>query len=122
MDLEKTENNNRMKPLDETPEQFYNQTDSAYLRIQYVPEVKGFKFTVRNESYHSLSDASQVDEGLAALSTLIRGLAEVGLNNTGDVYQIGLQAQREDYMLLNTEEIENEEHRDMMLGEPKGVA
>lgn len=113
--------NNRMATLENKPEDFYGQANSAYIRIAYNPAVRGYMFTVRNELFHHVQDASQLDEGMTALATIVRGMVEAALNHTNDVYQLGLEAEKQDFMDINTEEMPAE-HAELLMGEAKGVA
>lgn len=110
-----------IKPTeDANPELFYSQGDSAYIRIQWVNDVQGFKFSVRNQLYHNTESEKALDEGAVALSTLVRGMVEIALQSTGTVYQIGKDAQNRDFIALNTQNMSDKEK--LMLSDPQGRA
>ena len=106
---------------DTSPEEFYNQSNSCYIRVTFDPSVNGFRFAVRNEFVNYLKEGEELTQGHSVLLTLTRGLVEMGIEHTADVYELGLHAQQQDYMQLNTEDMP-EEHRQLMLAIPEGNA
>ena len=106
-------------PLETKPEEFYNQPDSVYLRIQYVPNVRGYKFEVWNQLYHSLADINDLQDDHKMMMTLARGLAEIVMSDPQTVYNVGSNAQNRDFIHHNPELSDDEKK---MFATPQGVA
>lgn len=111
----------RVKPLDTSKEEFYDQSDSAYVRVKYIKEEDGFKFEIRNELYHNTTSYDDLTEGAKALGTLVRGMTEMAIQYPSDVYRIGLQAQNKDFLDITGESMPKE-HANLLKGDPKGSA
>lgn len=111
-------------PEEITAEAFYAQGDSAYIRIQWLEDKQGFRFSVRNQIVYDISERegpeAEVPHGAVALGTLIRGLCELGITQTDAVYMLGKEAQKRDYFHMLTEDLSNEEK--VLLSKPKGNA
>lgn len=71
-------------------EDFFDQTDSLYVRIFYVKEEDGFKFQLWNNMDESLTWGEE-KAGDAALN-LGRGMLEITFTNPGEVSSIGARA------------------------------
>lgn len=71
-----------------TPEQYYNKTDSAYLRIEFISGM-GFRVTLRNEML--LSEDGNTSDG-EFVGAIARGLLEIAYMSGEEVYKTGIRA------------------------------
>lgn len=106
-------------PLETKTEDFYNQADSVYLRIKYVPEVRGYKFEVWNQLFQSLQNIEDLNDDHRMMMTLARGLAEIIMINPQQVYDVGQIAQNRDFIHHN-DGLTDEQKK--LFSNPQGVA
>ena len=71
-----------------TKEEFYGQSDSVYIRVEYVNPI-GFRITIRNEIL--LSQDTDISSG-EFVGALARGLLEVAYKQPEQIHGIGTQA------------------------------
>ena len=106
--------------MEVTPEEYYNQPDCAYIRLQYIPEGEGIKFQVRNEMFYAHTPET-LPEGMVKLATFLRGMLETALVYPYNVYQMGQEAQQLDMIDQQTTDMAKDQ-RDLLKGEPMGNA
>ena len=105
----------KLKQLDITPEEFYGNKDSIYIRCQYMPENRGFKVLIFNQI-----EAKDIHEDLIFMATVCRGMAEAVLTYPADIYEMGRAAQEQD--MQNIRDDIAPEQRDLFDAEPEGSA
>jgi len=97
----------QLKSLELKPEEFYGQKDSFYIRIQYVPNLDGFKFQIWSE----LDDT----EKQQLLFLMGRGLVEACIASPNTFYNIGFQAAEAEAWDMNNKE---EMFKSLLRGKP----
>ncbi len=105
----------KLKQLDITPEEFYGNTDSIYLRCQYIPESRGFKILIFNQIKTEV-----VNEDLIFMATVCRGMAEAALTYPADIYNMGIEAQNRDVEEMKS--TLSTEQKELFDVEPEGSA
>lgn len=80
------------KPIDSTPEEFYNRDDSFYIRLQYFEENEHFKFEVKNPIMNKYEKNEDVPQYLWSLCAFIRGIVEVAMSNPQMLTHLGVKA------------------------------
>lgn len=111
-----------IKETDVSPELFYGDKESCYIRVQYVKDVDGFRFQVRNELINDVENLEDAPKEGMIISAFVRGMLGVAINNSAEIYQIGRRMQEHDKVIAEIETIKDESHRSLMLGEAKGNA
>lgn len=91
----------KIDPIDTPPEEFYNQDDSIYIRLQYFKDTDFFKFEVKNELLQHY-DPNDVPSKIMSLCAYIRGMVEVAMTNPYSISMIGVKA-------MNMDEIDEDE-------------
>lgn len=97
-----------------TPEEFYNDTMSVYIRCTYMPEKSGYKVLVYNQM-----NTEEMGEDQIKLCLLARGLAELAVEQPSEVYEVGYQCALRDTIDTNTDLDDNEKE---LLKNPIGSA
>jgi hypothetical protein len=105
----------KFQQLDITPEEFYGDKQSIYIRCTYKPDIRGFKVMIFNQI-----DVKDVNQDLMFMATLCRGLAAAALQYPADMYELGRQAQENDREELK--ETLSPEQKDLFDAEPGGSA
>lgn len=90
-----------------TIEQYYNQKDSVYLRIEFVPEM-GFRITMRNELL--LSQDADIKSG-EFIGAIARGLLEIGYRSGQEIYTMGMKAAYLDMLEASTKDMNDEQKK-----------
>lgn len=105
----------KLAHLDITAEEFYNNTDSIYIRLTHLPSEHGFKVAMFNQI-----DVKAVNDELIFMATLARGLCEAVLTYPSDMFELGKAAQDKD--IEEIKEHMTPEQRELMDIETKGNA
>jgi hypothetical protein len=112
-----------MSESDISPDEFFNQSDSCYLRVKYIAEADGYNFQILNLAYRMHPEDVDIPQGIVLMGTLVRGLAAVAVTYPGTVYSIGHKEQQNDAMLDLVEgNLSEEAQKNMLLSEPQGSA
>lgn len=106
----------QLKQLDITPEEFYGNTDSIYIRCQYIPDNRGFKILLFNQ----IKAEDYTNEDLIFMATVCRGMAEAALTYPADIFNMGKEAQNRDIEQLR--DTLEPEQKDLFDAEPEGSA
>src|SRR5690348_4433279 len=105
----------KVKALPElTPEEFYNNKDSIYLRLTYDKDQGGYKVLIYNAM-----EVDRIQENEIKMAILVRGLAELALEYPSEVFQTGYAVSMRDQVDLNTDLSESEKD---LLRNPIGTA
>lgn len=88
------------KPIDTPPEEFYNQPDSIYVRLQYFEDTDRFRLEVKNEILAKYSTEEELPAHIMALCAFVRGMLEVSINRASLVTSVGVQAINAENMIL----------------------
>ncbi len=97
-----------------TSEEFHSDKHSIYLRATYIPDQGGFKVFIFNEV--PLED---MDENVVKMAILVRGLAELALEESAEVFEIGYSASMRDQVQFDTNLTDEEK---LLLSNPIGNA
>ncbi len=95
-------------------EEFYNQKDSAYLRVQYLNEKEGFRIIMRNEAL--LSKEVETEHGVM-IGNIARGMLELAYSDPAYVHSLGKHCLSQDIMRASSDNL-SEEHKKVWLSEP----
>ena len=95
-------------PLDA---EFYSQTDSVYMRIQFISDL-GFKISIKNELLLSQDADTKSGEFIGAIA---RGLLEYAYGMGEEVYRTGKRASFQDMLVASSENL-TDEQKDVWLG------
>jgi hypothetical protein len=73
---------------------FYNDKDSIYIRVTYMPEYGGYRVTMFNEI--TAEEGSEHIDNVVKLFVLARGLAEIALVDPQYAFEVGYNVQASD--------------------------
>ena len=105
----------RVKSLPElTPEEFFDEKNSMYLRCTYDKEIGGYRVLIYNNM-----DVSTMEENEIKMAILVRGLAELAIEHPSEVFNIGYSTTMRDQIDLATNL--TDEEKDLMKN-PQGSA
>lgn len=109
----------KTEALDTPPEEFYNQPDSIYVKLQYFEDTDMFRFEVKNELL-SKFDKENVPPKIMSLCAYIRGMVELALAEPHLTASIGIKAMNAE--VDNAPDGLSDEQKDLFNTTPAGNA
>lgn len=96
-------------------EEFYEKTDSCYLRIQYIGDTDTFRIIMRNEALLS----KEVEEPKGQMvGSIARGMLELAYSDPSYVHSLGKRCIIQDIMQASIEDL-TDEQKEAWLSEPE---
>lgn len=100
--------------------EFYNQSDSIYIRLQYFEDTDMFRFEVKQPIINKYREDEELPRNIMSLLSLVRGMLEITLQRPQVVATIGSKAINNEIAEQEMEGM-SEEQRDL-LRTPQGTA
>ena len=111
----------KVEPREFTPEEFYGNEDSVYIRVKYFKETDAFKFDVKSEIIEqNYKEDEPLPQSIVSLTAFVRGMLEFALHYPHQMYRVGNQAMQAD-MIANMGDLTDEQKK-LLMGNTEGSA